>query len=133
FNTDPQANSFLTVETTTSPTGTTLKTTGGGAFNILATGSASGSTVDITADAQVFTSSPAITERIVAGGDYIIQNHSGVAILDVWEARSVEWTLGNGQPFTIFDHSGNKILEVDEGGGAPTYHIKTGGAWVADL
>lgn len=134
FNTDPQANNFLTAEATQAGTAITLKATGGGAFNISATGSAANSVVDITADAQVFTGSPAITERIGVGGDYIVQNHTGVTIIDIWEAGNVEIHLANGKPLTVFDHSGNQILRVDEGGGgAPGYHIKTGGAWVADL
>jgi hypothetical protein len=37
------------------------------------------------------------------------------------------------ETFTLLDSNDDPILQVREGGGTPTYHIKAGATWVADL
>jgi hypothetical protein len=87
-----------------------------------------------TADGEVITNSTSIVERLRTGGKYEVQTNGAADLFQIGESGFFAYQLGSGQRFVISDSLGNAILRVDEGGGgAPSYHIKTGGAWVADL
>jgi hypothetical protein len=135
YDVSNQTGSFLDAFTTTGEID--LEDRSGSGFFIASQdpGGTTGGFVSIaTADGEVITNSTSIVERVKAAGRYEIQNHVAADIVNVDEVGAVQITLGSGQNVSIFDSGGIRIFEVvDGGGGAPSYHIKTGGAWVADL
>lgn len=76
--------------------------------------------------------SPHISVDIVTGdGDVQIFPNNGSIILSAGSnTHGVLAQIGQGGTFTINDHTGTPMLQVDEAG---SYHIKSGAAWVSDL
>ena len=116
FNTDPQSNSFLTVTTTQTPLATKIESTGGGAIEIAASGSASTATVDITSTAQLNLVGDGIVAKIGNGNDFYLQNHSAGTLIDVRDNGTFEFHLGNTRTLFVYDHLGNPIFEVRDDG-----------------
>lgn len=82
-------------------------------------------TLDVTSADMAFDINPPL-------GSFEVQS-SSAPVMTITHGQYVTIRLGAGQSLDIRGPLSTPIMRIDEGGGTPTYHIKTGAVWVADL